>query len=180
MKNLSLIICLLISVTFSSCSTNKSKKIDMGVYLIDIPQNWKKINIQGIDSDMNAILTSSSDTILSDYGVYSEKFEETNKVFSKEQILKYKAIKMDVKELHSSDTPEIDQTQGTFLKEYYYYDTINKHIAKVKIPKKESQGETGIYFNSINKNRLTIIGRNLKSNEQNELLKAFETIRFKE
>lgn len=43
---------------------------------------------------------------------------------------------MDTKDLYSSNTPEIDQAQGTFLKEFYYYDTIENHIAKVKVPKK--------------------------------------------
>ena len=82
--------CLIITITFLSCNNDKNKKIDMVFYTIYVPYDWKKININGIDSDVNAILTPAGDTIISDFGKYSQKFDETNKVFSKEQIQKYK------------------------------------------------------------------------------------------
>lgn len=175
-----LIISSLITITFLSCSNEKNKKVDMGVYEIELPYEWKKIKIQGVDSNVAGILTSSGDTIISDYGKYSEKFEQTNKVFSKEQILKYKAMKMDTKNLFSSTKPDIDQAQGTFLNEYYMYVKINNQNVKFRIPKINNRGITGISIDSLfnTENRLTIIAKNLKENEEKILIKSFFSINF--
>lgn len=182
MKNLTLIISSLITITFLSCSNDKNKKVDMGIYKIDIPNNWKKIEIQGFDSNVVGIVTSSGDTIISDYGKYSEKFEQTNKIFSKEQILKYKEMKMDTKNLFWSTTPEIDQAQGTFLNEYYMYVTIDNQNVKFRIPKIDNKGITGISIDSLfnSDNRLTIIAKNLKENEKKILIKSFYSLNFNE
>jgi len=180
MKNLKFIICLIVTTTFISCYNEKNKKIDMGLYTIDVPYDWKKINVQGIDSDVTAILTPSGDTIISDYGKYSQKFEETNKVFSKKQILKYEAMKMDTKDLFWSTTPEIDQAQGTFLNEYYMYENIDNYNVKFRISKKNNKGITGISVDSLFKtnNRLTIYSKNLNKLEKDILINSFYTIKF--
>lgn len=171
---------IIIFLLLSSCSQNNDfQKIDFREFSISLPSTWKKINVQGLDSKVYIIITPSKDSIYFDLGKYTQKFDETNRVFSKEQIRKYDLLKMDTKELHSSDTPEIDQAQGVFLKEYYYYETINKKVGKVKIPKKPGIGETGIYFKDVNKSQLTIIGKNLSKNEQDILVNSFNTIEFK-
>ncbi|HEX8575908.1 MAG TPA: hypothetical protein VF677_06400 [Flavobacterium sp.] len=181
MKNIILITCLLISIVFSGCSNKKNKKIDMSIYTIEIPYNWNEIKINGIDSDVRAILTSSGDTIISDYGRYSEKFEETNKVFSKKQILKYKALGMETKNLFWSNIPEIDQAQGTFLNEYYMYETIDNYNVKFRISKRNNKGVTGISIDSVFKtnNRLTISSKNLNKTEKDLLVSSFYSIKFK-
>jgi len=169
-----------VTICFISC-TNKNKRLDFEKFHINVPATWNKIEIKGIDSNVYAIVTENSDSIFLDFGKYSESFNETNKVFSREQIQKYKMMKMETKALYFSDNPEIDQAQGTFLKEYYYYDTIDNIAAKLKIPKIPSKGETGIHFANIdrNGNYLTIIGKNLNSKEQTSLIEAFKTIKVK-
>lgn len=180
MKNLTFLICFIITVTFISCNNKKNKKIDMSIYTIDLPKDWNKIDIQGIDSDVTAILTPSGDTIISDYGKYSQKFDETNKVFSKEQIQKYKEMKIDTNDLFWSTTPEIDQAQGTFLNEYYMYENIDNYNVKFRISKKNDIGITGISVDNLFKteNRLTIYSKNLNKSEKDILLKSFYTIKF--
>lgn len=180
MKNKILIIGLIISMMFSSCNNEKSNKIDMDIYTIEVPHNWKKINIQGIDSNTSAILTTSGDTIISDYGKYSEKFDETNKVFSKAEILKYKTLGMDTKNLFFSNCPEIDQAQGTFLHEYYMYEVIDNYRAKFRISKKDNKGITGISVDSLFKtnNRLTIYSKNLNKMEKDLFINSLHTIKF--
>lgn len=180
MKKLILIIGLIIGITFSSCNNEKINKIDMGMYTIEVPHNWKKINIKGIDSYIAVILTPSGDTIISDYGKYSEKFDETNKVFSKEQILKYKTLGMDTENLFVSNYPEIDQAQGTFLNEYYMYEVIDKYNVKFRIPKKDNKGIIGISIDSLFKsnNRLTIYSKNLNKKEKDLFLNSLYTIKF--
>lgn len=181
MKKLITILFLLSIVSFVSCDNNKSRNVDMGYYTIDIPHDWKKIKLMGIDSEVNAILTPSNDTIISDLGNYSEKFDETNKVFSNAEIIKYKSMGMETSNLFSSDTPEIDQAQGTFLKEYYMYFNVDNCNAKFRIPKFGIKGVTGISITNIKKtkNRLVIISQNLDANEQNLLINSFKTIKFK-
>jgi hypothetical protein len=174
----------LISITLIILFINCNQKIDFKEinfegFSILLPSSWKKIKVQGIDSDINVIVTQNKDSIYFDLGKDSQEFNETFKVFSKEQIRKYDSLKMDTKDLYSSNTPEIDQAQGTFLKEFYYYDTIENHIAKVKVPKKSGKGETGIHFTDIGKNKLTIIGKNLNTDEQIILLESFKSIKFK-
>lgn len=170
-------------MTFFICCTDKetNKKADFSNYSIILPKYWKQINVQGIDSDVQIILTKNGDSIFFDFGKFSEKFDETKKVFSIEQIKKYKTMGMDTDNLFFSNTPEIDQAQGTFLKEYYYYVTIDKIRGKIKVPKVTSHGEVGIYFDSIDNknNKLSIIGKNLNENDQKEILKSFNTIKFK-
>lgn len=180
MKNLILIIGLITCITFSSCNSEKSNKIDMVIYTIEIPHDWKKITIQGIDSNVAAILTKSGDTIISDYGKYSEKFDETNKVFSKAEISKYKRLGMDTKNLFFSDCPEIDQAQGTFLNEYYMYEVIDNYNVKFRISKKDNKGITGISVDSLFKtnNRLTIYSKNLNKIEKDLLINALYTVKF--
>ena len=181
MKKIILFIAIVIGTVITSCNNEKNKKIDMGVYTIDLPKEWKKINIQGLDSDVAAILTPSKDTIISDYGKYSQKFDETNKVFSREQIEKYKSMKMDTQDLFWSNTPEIDQAQGTFLIEYYMYDSIDNYVAKFRVSKKNDLGITGISIDSLfnTSNRLTISSKNLNKSEKDILLNSFYTIKFK-
>lgn len=182
MRNLIIIFSLLLVTLISGCSDEESKKIDMDIYTIKVPNIWKKIKIQGIDSNVSAILTSSGDTIISDYGKHSEKFEETNKVFSKEQIQKYKAMKMDTENLFWSNTPEIDQAQGTFLNEYYMYEKIDNYKVKFRISKKDNKGITGIFVDSLfnTGNRLTIYSKNLNKSDKDLLINSFYTIKFKE
>ena len=176
MKRLFCITCIFL---FAQCS--KNLELNNPNFKILLPKNWKEIELKGIDSKVYGVLTSKKDTVIFDYGLYSSSFKETIKVFSKKQIQKYDSLKMDTKDLKWSKLPEIDQNQAVFHNSYYYYDTINGEIGKVKVPKTISKGITGISFRNINNtvNHLTIMGRNLDLKERNELLKSFKTINFK-
>ncbi|WP_202703795.1 hypothetical protein [Flavobacterium sp. UGB4466] len=170
---------MIISLFFSCNQKDNFQEFGFDSFSISLPSSWKKIKTKGIDSNVNIIVTKNNDSIYFDLGQYSQEFNKTNKVFSKEQIRKYDSLKMNINGLHYSDTPEIDQAQGTFLKEYYYYDTINRKVAKIKVPKKYKLGETGIYFSKINNNALSIVGKNLNKEEQEILVESFKTIKLK-
>ncbi|HFG0566792.1 hypothetical protein [Flavobacterium psychrophilum] len=180
MKNYKKLILILITIILFGCNENEPKTINMGIYDIIVPRNWNEIKLKGIDSDVRIILTDKGDTITSDFGVNSEKFEETNKVFSEKQILKYKAMGMDTENLFWSNTPEIDQAQATFLNEYYMYENIDNHTVKFRVSKKSNKGITGISVDSLFKtnNRLTISAKNLNKSEQDLLVNSFYTIKF--
>lgn len=171
---------LLLILFLSSCTQNKTKTIDMGNYKIEVPENWKETSVNGFDTYVRIIVTANGDTITSDFGNHSERFNETNKIFSKKQLLKYKDMGMDTEKLFWSTTPEIDQAQGSFLKEFYMYDTINKYNAKFRIPKRAGHGITGVFIDSIYKtnNSLTITAKNLDKDESDLLVNSFYTIEF--
>ena len=180
MKKYKKTIVILLTIFIFSCNKGKVKTINIGNYQIDIPSDWKEINQRGIDSYLGVIITAKGDTITSDFGENTEKFDETNKVFSRKQFLKYKEMGMDTENLFWSYTPEIDQAQGTFLNEFYMYIIIDKHKSKLRIPKNEGKGFTGISIDSVkkSKNRLTIIGENLNKTESDLLVNSFKTIKF--
>ncbi|MBW3518909.1 hypothetical protein [Flavobacterium sp. NKUCC04_CG] len=173
--------CISVLLLVTSCELKKDfMNIDFQYYTACVPKSWNEIYIEGIDSQVNALLTKNGDTVYFDFGKYSQNFDETIKVFSKEQIKKYDSLGMSLEGLYSSHTPEIDQMQGVFLECYYYYDTINGNIAKIKIPKRTNKGgEIGACFQAIGENSLTIVAKDLTIEEQFDLIKVFESIRFK-
>jgi hypothetical protein len=65
------------------------------------------------------------------------------------------------------------------LDEYFIFDSLKN--SRIQIPKQIGKGLTGFYSEKLNKDgdRLTIVGKNLKKEEQEELLKLFETITFR-
>ena len=172
--------CISVLLLLFSCESKKIVRIDFHYYTADIPESWNEIYIESIDSQVNALLTANGDTVYFDFGRYSQNFDETIKVFSNEQIKKYDSLGMSLEGLYFSNTPEVDQMQGVFLDSYYYYDTINNTIAKIKIPKRLNKGgEVGACFQTLGINSLTILAKDLTVDEQFDLIKVFESIRFK-
>ncbi|MPT36864.1 MAG: hypothetical protein E2604_17700 [Flavobacterium sp.] len=182
MKSIFNILIGIVILTFLSCEKKEMKftEVDFNSYKMKVPSNWKIADAKGVDSDVIYIITGKGDTINSDFGTYSEKFNETVKVFSIEQKLKYSKMNLDTSSIVASNAPEIDESQGTFLNEYYFYKTIDSQLAKIKVPKINHNGNIGISFEQIDKsdNGLTIQGKVVDDEEQKLLLKSFETIIF--
>lgn len=133
-----------------SCNNKEAlKRETIGVVSIDIPTNWKKANIKGMDSRVTAFITSGSDTIYAEYGVYNNLFNES-KIIVDDSLI-YKTLKANSAEENVvfSMNKELDNSQGVFLDNYYYYDTISNHQAKVMMPKKSKKGQMGIYINNV-------------------------------
>lgn len=168
-----------------SCNEKEFKKeykiFDFKSYQILLPNNWKEIKIKGIDSEVNAIITDKNDTILFDYGKFSNYNNEVVNVVDIKEYKKLDSLGFPVKEMYFSKIPDIDKNQGTFHKEFYYYDTIDVKVGKVRVPKVVGKGITSISFDSINNTneRLYISGENLDSLNQFEFIKSFKTIKFK-
>ena len=139
MKRLLYITCILL---FAQCS--KNLEFDSSEFKILLPKSWKEIELKGIDSKVFGALTLKKDTVIFDYGLYSSSFKETIKVFSKKQIEKYDSLQMDTKDLKWSKSPEIDQNQAVFHKEFYYYELIDGNFGKICLPKKDDKGLTGL------------------------------------
>lgn len=163
-----------------SCKTDRKKTISFDVFEITVPDNWKKIDVKGIDSYVGGIKLNDKDTVFFDYGSSTALIDD---VIMIEDIKKYSIMKREgfyVENFKFSKTPNLDQNQGIFHREYYIYDTINGFIPKIKIPKKIGNGLTAICFDSLNvkRERLYMYAKNLDTLEQFQLVKAFKTIKI--
>lgn len=172
---------LVLIMVLNSCikeDVNDYKEVDLNSFSIVIPENWKQLKVNGIDSSVDAFLTKKNDTILFDYGKYSSKMDDVVNVSGIDEKRKLDSLGFPTKEMFFSKTPNIDKNQGTFHREYFYYEKIDGKTAKIQVPKRIGQGFTKIYFDDINGKTLSIRSKNLDSIEQSELLKSFKTVKF--
>ena len=144
-----------LNIFLFSCDNKKEefKKETIGKVTFEVPKNWKKKDIKGIDSKRTSFITSSSDTIYFEYGTYNNPFNES-KIIVNDSLI-YKTLKENSfdESIVFSTNKELDNNQGIFLDNYYYYDTINNHVAKVMLPKKSKKGQMGIYFENIDRKK---------------------------
>ncbi|WP_430408589.1 hypothetical protein [Kordia sp.] len=160
---------------------NKNKKVDYRFFSIEIPNDWRKIELIGIDSHVGGIVTNKNDSITFDYGRDTPDNNEVLGVSHINEKDKLDSLGFPVSEIFFSKYPKIDMNQGTFHNEYYYYDNIDNREVKIGVPKKIGAGITSIFFDSLtNRNdNLYLYGRDLDTLEQFKLLKAFRTIKIK-
>ncbi|BEV03448.1 hypothetical protein [Chryseobacterium gambrini] len=172
----------LVSLLLNCNNKEEFKKETLGVVTFEVPDNWKKKDIKGIDSKIISFITSNSDTIYFEYGAYNNPFNESKIIINDSLI--YKALKKNsiVENIVFSNNKELDNSQGVFLDNYYYYDTISGHIAKVMLPKKSKRGQMGLYFENIDgkKNNFSIYTlRPLKEVDSLNFFKLKRSIQIK-
>ena len=167
-----------------SCNTKKDefRKENIGKISFEIPTNWKKKDIKGIDSKITALITPDSDTIYIEYGVYNNPFNES-KIIVDDSLI-YKTLKENSvgESVEFSTNKELDNSQGVFLDNYYYYDKINNHLAKIMIPKKAEKGQMGIYIANVDekKNNFSIYTlRPLKGTDSLNFFRLKKSIQIK-
>ncbi|WP_430614149.1 hypothetical protein [Flavobacterium sp. JP2137] len=163
-----------------SCANEKYKIEDFKFFTMDMPLDWQSSKQRGIDSEVFYLITKNQDTVLVEMGKYSISFDEVIVVNNVKDYHLFKSNDFPVRDMFFSDTPEVDENQGVFHHEFYYYDTINNKKAKLRIPKKNSIGRTSIRFTDFRGDEsLTITATNLDSIMQKELVKSFYSIVFK-
>lgn len=165
-----------------SCTETKEKKVFLRGVKMNIYNEWQCVQQESIDSYVYFFITEKSDTILVDIGRYSNSLNEIIGVSSIKEYDDLKKNKFPVKEMFFSETPNIDENQGVFHKEYYYYEEIDYRKAKIQVPKKVGKGRTSISFNNVINQDYSILitGENLDSITQFRLLKTFYSIQFME
>ena|SRR5690554_439905 len=184
MRNL---IYLIITTTILfSCSESKTqgeqslKNIDFEVFSIKVPVDWMKLDIKGMDSYVGGIETVEKDTVLFDYGKNTYIMDNTIKVNDIKEYKELDSIGFEMSDLIFSRHPFIDQNQGTFHNEYYYYEKVGNYKPKISVPKISGKGLTAILFDSLpNGNMLYLYAKNLNKKEQEILLESFKTIKIK-
>lgn len=165
----------------SGCTQRKQNKtVEFNFFEIDIPSEWIVKKEKGIDSQVIYLITAANDSILLEIGKNVTRLSNIVPVAHVDSISLFKDNGILVEDISFSYAPEIDENQGIFHKEYYYYDTINNNIGKLQIPKKTGKGSTSVNFDAIyNNTSVTITGRNLDSLTQNNLIKVFYSLRLK-
>ena len=168
-----------------NCTNSKTKKEDFNVFEIEIPKTWIKIKLKGIDSNVGAIITDENDTIFYDYGLYSNDLTE-NPIIIDKKMLSF--IKESNKNFNESEFIVVNNLDSVNIENYKLNNETSAIISnlncKIINPKKIGNGITGIYFPNVKKSdskiiKFNLIGTNLNENNNELLLQAFHTIKFK-
>lgn len=179
---------MLSSIIIVASCTQKKKQEHKGFVLGDlhlkIPISWHEIKFQGIDSDVSGIVTAKNDTIHLDYGWHSNSFEygfdTTVNLYPLGHKKGYDSIGYKPKNAIYSDNYQWDYAQGLYLREYYFYDTIDNRKAKLGFPKKIGNGYCLIHFPKVDNkgNKLSIYVENVDSTTQKQIYEMFRSIKF--
>lgn len=156
----------ILSIGFLTLSCKKEngkeefKKETMNTVSFEIPKSWKKAAVEGVDSAVRVYITPNSDTIVAEYGSHNNPFDDSRVIVVDDSIA-YKTLKKDNssgERIMMTIDKELDYKQGIFLDNYYYYDTISHHLAKVMLPKRNMMGQMGVYFGNVDhdKNKFSI------------------------
>ncbi|OCK53215.1 hypothetical protein BA768_01275 [Chryseobacterium sp. CBo1] len=176
---------LLLLTLLVNCSQKKTQNLSFNNFDIEVAGEWKKLKLQGVDSDVGGFITENNDTVSFDYGPYSNSLEEDIVIFER------KFIKEIIKEHPETDTSKMiivsdvsKVTQEDFKINKKHYEKISGYNAKIVSPKRSGEGITGVYFDSLGasslgKIKFTLYGQNLNFKNQKELLNAIRTIKLK-
>lgn len=176
-----------------ACTDKKSeppvsttKTLDFKKFTIEVPNHWTTVEIQGTDSYVRQIAVGQGDTLVFDYGYYSNSLTEYDPtVLPTSYLAEMLKNNRDTAGLIFSDNPgkiNIDKIK----KQNVTFDSISGFEAKIVFPRKSGRGLTGVYFDSlgndgrlIGNTRLNLIGKNLKQSNEQDVLKAIRTIKIK-
>ena len=175
---------LFVSLTVLGCTSNsnKTKSIDFGKFTMSVPSNWHHVKLNGIDSIINGVITNKGDTLFIDLGKFPNPFNEIVQVRSMERKREYDSNNFKYpKSMIFSENAQMDEAQGLYLKEYFYYDTVSSRKVKLGFPKMMKKGRCIIHFPSVDEagNKLSMSILNIDSLTQKEIYDCFKSIKFK-
>jgi hypothetical protein len=157
-----------------ACSNENEIKINNISF--KVPKNIKVLKGNAIDSEIFYLQKHSKRVATCYYGINYSSFSE-NKIIVPLEIYKVLNDKKNAFVIRDSIN---DYKNGIFNNNYYYYDTINKNIAQIMLPKKPDKGLIGIYFDSVDlhKNKFAIISNDLSEENKKIFLEIFKTIKI--
>src|SRR5690554_3573970 len=168
---------ILFLILMISCKSKSDfKTIDFDIFEISVPQNWKKIEMKGIDSYVGGIVTEKEDTLTFDIGLYSEDATKNNL-----------PLVFDTKNFAEFSYKEKERLKKT---NHLIIDSLSEKIdcfeAKIIRPTNKGFGTTGIYIDSLegskkmfNKLKMSFYGEDLSKETEIKFIKALKTIRLK-
>ncbi len=174
--------CLILIILFS-CTNNKqsvnvgTKLLDYGYFTIEVPQEWKRVNAQGIDSYVGEIHIDSNTVINFDLGWYSNDLVEGSEdyiirndsliVLKKSPIPNVTKPREDYRgKPDSSNIAALTINQKRWI-------TIDGYKTKLITPTRTGKGTTGIYIDSLwnagnSNDKFQMNGHNLTPKQQEQ------------
>ena len=150
---------------FYSCSSNseQTKVLDFKSFQITVPQSWDAIEFDGIDSQIGGIAIDQADTVVFDYGYYSDDLQNV------EELNNYDYIEVDG--YHAKIV--IPKNSGAGITGIY--------IDSLSVDTLEGGNDpTGVWPESLQMiNKFQISGYDLKPRNEQLFLEAIKTIEFK-
>ncbi|MBL3550538.1 hypothetical protein J2787_000866 [Chryseobacterium rhizosphaerae] len=172
--------CLLCCLLLVSCNEEQRfTDYEIAKISFKLPSSFKFKKLNSEDSMVYGIFYNNVNKGYVYFGNY-KPFEENSFFITEEKEL-YEKYKNRELKAYFSKNQERDYKNGIFNDNYYYYDTINKNIAQIMLPKKPNKGLIGIYFDSIDsrRNKFVIISNDLSEENKKVFLKIFKTIKTK-
>ncbi len=174
---------IVLTVIVYSCEQKEkeyiNEKISIENVSFEVPSNFLLKKNKSIDTNVYDIFFHEKNIGSVYLGAYYKSFTEDYSVTEEKEI--YNKISSKGAKIYYSKNLDNDYKNGIFNNNYYYYDTINKNIAQIMLPKKPNKGLIGIYFDSIDvhKNKFAIVSNDLSEDNKKIFLEIFKTIKIK-
>ncbi len=183
-----LILLLLTSCTGRKPSaTNGTQLLDYGYFTIRVPQEWKRVDVKGIDSFVGEIHIDTNTVITFDLGWYANDLSKGSEDYIVRNdsliVLEKSPIPGAVKPREDyRGTPDSSRLASLIVNQKQYI-TIDGFKAKLVTPRHTGKGMTGLYIASLwnagsNDDRFQINGQNLNAKQQQQLITAIKTLKF--
>lgn len=173
---------IVLTLIISSCEKENNdslfEKKNIRNVSLEIPADFLLKKSQSDDTEVYNIFSNEKLIGSMYWGAYYKPFVEDYSITNEKEI--YRKVHSAGTKIYYSNYAEQDYKNGVFNDNYYYYDTINKSIAQVMLPKKPNKGLIGIYFDSVDirKNKFAIISNDLSEENKNKFLRMFKTIKI--
>jgi hypothetical protein len=164
-------------------SKTGTKILDFGLFTIETPQSWTKVNLQGADSYVGDIAIDNKDTIEFDLGMYSNMLYETDPTILDSSFMSH----VDTNDRNYHEIIFVGNSRNVDLDNYrknnVSWDNIDGRKAKIVYPRRSGIGTTGIYIDSLWTSRSGIVhfnlyGENLTPDNERKVLQALRTLKF--
>lgn len=186
-KHLSILCASILLLLACESKEKQVKTIDLGAFTIDAPTSWHPVKQAGVDSYVGQIAIDGGDTLFFDLGWYSNDLSEgpmftvhdkniyllDEELLNKEDSLVYTFV-------GTTDSINVNR----YFKDSVTWEIIDNRRAKIVRPKKTGLGRTGIFIDSLWQagsavDRFQMNGKNLKAENERQLLTAIRTLKFK-
>lgn len=178
----SFITLIILIIVVNSCKEQEkdhiSKKLSIRNVSFELPSNFALKKSNSVDTNVYDIFFHDKNIGSVYLGAYYKPFTEDYSVTEEKEI--YDKVSSKGAKIYYSKYLDDDYKNGIFNDNYYYYDTINKNIAQIMLPKKPNKGCIGIYFDSVDvhKNKFAIVSSDLNEENKRRFLEIFKTIKI--
>lgn len=174
---------IVLTIIVNSCQQMEKKyikeKMNIENVSFEVPSSFVLKKNNGVDTYVYDIFFQGKNIGSVYWGAYYKPFTEGYSITEEKEV--YDKVRLKGAKIYFSKYLDNDYKNGIFNDNYYYYDTINKNIAQIMLPKKLNKGLIGIYFDSIDlhKNKFAIVSNDLNEENKKIFLEIFKTIKVK-